>query len=203
MNNPTSFLHCFDENGEICIETFFAYRQKQDEEAVSHANVRLFLHNFCIYGATVMQDRYVRIPKNKEEIERCMQVYSKLGLNGCIGSMDATHIQGGRIPAALAQAHISFKLKHPARSYNITVDHKRRILFSTRGFPGRYNDQSIVRYDDFFCQISDNAIGNNTKFWLYYYDSASQTVKQQSYSSHMKPIWRRTSKCRRRAHGAC
>ena len=148
---------------------------------VSYSTVRRFFHTFCEYGATVLYERYLLSSYSNDDMYRTMEVYSKLGLNGCIGSMDATHIQSCRIPASLAHAHVSYKMNHPARSYNITVDHQKKILFTSRGFPGRYNDKTVVRYDELFCGISDGTIGNDITFWLYYYDKESGKVKMQNY----------------------
>ena len=149
---------------------------------VSHCTIRVFFHTFCKYGATVLFDRYVKMPQTQEELYSHMQDYTRLGLNGCVGSMDATHIQSCRIPGELVQAHSSFKSSLPSRAYNITVNHKRRILYSTRGFPARWNDKTIVRFDKFYCQILNDTIGSNVKFFLHYFDQVSQTVKQQQYS---------------------
>ena len=153
----------------------------QEAIAVSHGTIRKFFHIFCEYGATVLYNTYVKCPTSKEDLELHMQHYAKLGLHGCTGSMDATHIDCCRIPSSLTQAHNSFKSNHPARAYNITVNHNRRILYSTRGFPSRWNDKTIVRFDEFYSQILESRIGNDVEFFLYYYDSTTSTVKKQKY----------------------
>ena len=148
---------------------------------VGYGTVRRFFHIFCEYGATILKKKYLKSTHTDDELHSTMQLYSKLGLNGCVGSMDATHIQSCRIPSSLSHAHSSYKLNHPARSYNVTVDHSKKIIHTTRGFPGRYNDQTVVRYDELFCGISDETLGKGCQFWLYYYDQDSETVKVQNY----------------------
>jgi hypothetical protein len=138
----------------------------QETIGVSHMTIRLFFHKFCEYGATVLYDRYVKCPQSRDELYNHMQEYSRLGLNGCVGSMDTTHVQSCQIPGELVQAHSSFKSSHPARAYNITVNHNRKILYSTRRFPGRWNDKTIVKFDKLFCHISDGTIGSDVHFFV-------------------------------------
>jgi hypothetical protein len=154
----------------------------EDIIGVSYTTIRLFFHKFCKYGATELYSMYVKYPQTRDELYHHMHKYTQLGLNGCVGSMDATHVDSGRIPGSLIQGHSSFKSNHPARAYNITVNHDRKILYSTRGFPGRWNDKTIVRYDEFYCQILNGTIGSDANFSLYYYDSTLQMVKQQKYT---------------------
>jgi len=41
------------------------------------------------------------------------------------------------------------------RAFNITVNHRRRILSTTKGYPGRWNDKTLVTFDDFMRGIQD------------------------------------------------
>ena len=54
----------------------------------------------------------------------------------------------------------------PSRTYNITVNHRRRILSSTRGHPGRWNDKSVVLYDDLACGLREGKLYNDIEFQL-------------------------------------
>jgi len=45
-----------------------------------------------------------------------------------------------------------------ARSYNLCVNHRRRILHSTPGGPARWNDQTMVRFDRFITQIRSDGL---------------------------------------------
>ena len=148
---------------------------------VSIATIHSFFHKFCLYGATTLFEKHVKYPTTRHELHAQMMDYARLGLHGAVGSMDATHIASIRIPSSIAQAHKSFKSSHTARSYNITVNHKCRILHSTRGFPARMNDKSIVRYDDFYLKILHGEIGNDVEFFLYYTDGNTGEVELQKY----------------------
>ena len=42
-----------------------------------------------------------------------------------------------------------------ANAFEITVNHRRRILASTVGLPGRWNDKTVVRFDGFLTSIHE------------------------------------------------
>ena len=61
------------------------------------------------------------------------------GFDGYICLSDATHIPMLKCSQWTGNIHKGFILNVPARTYNITVDHSRRILGSTAGQPGMVN----------------------------------------------------------------
>jgi hypothetical protein len=142
---------------------------------------RQFFHQFMLFGSTVLYDKYVKMPLTKEELMPHLQHYAKKGLHGAVGSMDATHIASRRIPNSLRQLHTGYKLTLPARAYNATVNNNRQILNSTKGAPARWNDKSIVHYDEFYNKIKSHEIGNDIEFELYYYDTTSKKIMTQMY----------------------
>ena len=52
-------------------------------------------------------------------------------------------------------------------SYNITVNHRRRIIHSTRGGPGRWNDKTMILFDTFVKGIHDNDYLHDVEFELF------------------------------------
>jgi Plant transposon protein len=142
---------------------------------------RQFFHLFMRFASTILYSKYVKMPTTKEELLPHMQMYACKGFHGAVGSMDATHISSKRMPYALWQLHKGHKMKLPARSYNITVNNNRKILYSTTGAPGRWNDMTVVEFDEFYKGIKSHEIGDDVEFELYYYDQTSQKVKKQKY----------------------
>ena len=63
--------------------------------------------------------------------------------------MDATHVVILNCKFGQRQAHIGFKLKQTSRTYNIAVNHRRRILSSTGRHLARWNDKTTVLFDNF------------------------------------------------------
>ena len=70
----------------------------------------------------------------------CNQNYefAMAGLSGAIGSMDATHVILERLSSSRRQSHLDHKLNGTARSYNLVVNDRRRILGTTDGHPARH-----------------------------------------------------------------
>jgi DDE superfamily endonuclease len=100
------------------------------------------------------------------------------GFHGCVGSMDATHVLNERIHHAQRQSHTGFKMSGAARTYNITVNHHRQILSSTPGHPARWNDKTIVKFDEFLHSIRKlDAMQDN--IFILLERRGSQVVKQK------------------------
>ena len=77
------------------------------------------------------------------------------------------------------QAHIGFKMSHTARTYNLTVNHRRFILCSTKGHPARWNDKTLILFDEFVNAIHDGKILDDVIFELYDYDEWGNTVTRK------------------------
>ena len=52
------------------------------------------------------------------------------------------------------------------RAYQIVVNHRRQILASTVGYPGRWNDKTIVRFDCFATNIHEGKYLGKNEFNL-------------------------------------
>jgi hypothetical protein len=95
---------------------------------------RQFFHKFIEFGSTLLYNKHVIIPSSEEARS---PEHEQGGLPGCAGSMDASHVILEKVPHDLKQLHLGFKHSQTARTYNIVVNHRRRILSSTRGHPAR------------------------------------------------------------------
>ena len=62
------------------------------------------------------------------------------------------------------RAHLGAKNKHATRTYNMTVNHRRRILGTTRGHPGSWNDNTLVLFDTFIRDIKRGEILDDYMF---------------------------------------
>ncbi len=59
------------------------------------------------------------------------------------------------------------KSSHTTRTYNLTCNHRRKILSTTTGNPGRWNDKTLVRFDEFVSGIRDGTFLQDVEFELY------------------------------------
>ena len=73
--------------------------------------------------------------------------------------------------------HNGFKFNVPARTDNVTVDHSRRILASTTGHPGTWNDKTLILFDDFICGVNDGKLHKDFIFNLYEKDKVGEIIE--------------------------
>jgi hypothetical protein len=127
---------------------------------------RQFFHCFIDYCSTTLYKRYVISPSSPEDAASHMHEMEQAGCHGSCGSTDGVHITMEKCSHRLKQHHLGPKLSHTARSYNVTVNHRRRILSSTPGHPSRWNDKTLVLFDDFVKGIHDGTILQDVEFEL-------------------------------------
>jgi hypothetical protein len=61
---------------------------------------------------------------------------------------------------------MGFKQNHPARTYNLTCNHNRRILHSTTGHSSLWNDKTLAHYDKFLSGVHSGKILQDVTFDL-------------------------------------
>jgi hypothetical protein len=96
----------------------------------------------------------------------CEKEYREAGFPGCVGSTDATHIPLERVSYAIRQGHLGYKMSSTSRTYNLTVNHRRQILHSTTGHPGRWNDKTLIRFDSFMSDLHNGELNSEMTFEL-------------------------------------
>jgi len=101
----------------------------EEQTAINEETHRQFFHVFILFGSTVLYNKYVKAPRTKEEASDCAYEMGLAGFHGCIGSSDATHVGLEKCGWRLAQMHKGPKLRMPSRTYNVTVNHRRRDSF--------------------------------------------------------------------------
>lgn len=95
-----------------------------------------------------------------------MSEFQLAGMPGACASSDATSIVHKMCSHRIQRVHKGFKTKYPTRTFNLTVNHRREILGSTRGHPGSFNDKTVVMYDDFIMDIKQGHIFSDYEFKL-------------------------------------
>jgi hypothetical protein len=138
-----------------------------EESTFIHREVhRVFFHQFIEFGASMLYPKFITMPESLEELKECEFAYRIAGFPGCIGSTDATHIPLEKVSFRTRQEHLGYKSSSTTRTYNLTVNHKRRILHSTTGHPGRWNDKTLVRFDSFMDELRHGAFDQSMTFDL-------------------------------------
>ena len=138
----------------------------EESTAISEEVHRTFFHCFIEVGSTILFHKYVRTPVSVEEMRNHTHEFEMAGMPGTLGSSDATHILHEKCSYRLRRLHLGGKSKSPTRTYNITVNHRRRILGTTSGHPGSWNDQTVVLFDAFIIGIKRGEIFDDNTFEL-------------------------------------
>jgi len=148
------------------------------EEAtlVSEETHRQFFHRFLDYSSTVLFKRYVISPAMSSDAAGHMHEMKLAGMHGSCGSTDGVHVTMEKCSHRLKQQHLGPKLSQTARSYNVTVNHRRRILSTTPGHPSRWNDKTLVLFDEFVKGIHDGKILDDVTFELLEHGTNNESV---------------------------
>ena len=131
----------------------WTFNDLEESTAINHDVHLVFLHRFIEFRSTVLFERYVAAPVCVDEARSNMQEYAAAGFSGCVVSADCTHITTERCEYNLKNNHLGPKSSHTTRTFNLTCNHRRRILHTTSGGPVRWNDQTMVRLDKFIVAI--------------------------------------------------
>jgi hypothetical protein len=104
----------------------------------------------------------VNLPKAKSNIKEC----SMAGFSGCVDSSDCTHIISKCSQYNLKNNHLHAKNSLTTWTFNLTCNHRWRILHTTNRGPVWWNNQSMVRLDMFVSGICDGSIPDDVDFEL-------------------------------------
>ncbi len=140
----------------------FTFDDLEECTAISEEVHRVFFHKFIEIGSTILYDKYVKAPQNEEELEEHMKEFVLAGMPGAFASMDATHIIHEMCNFKSKRAHKGHKTKHSTRTFNLMANHRRRILGSTRGNPGSFNDKTLILFDSFVQEVKSGKFDDFT-----------------------------------------
>jgi hypothetical protein len=156
----------------------------EESTAITEETHREFFHVLIEWGQTFLFDRYVVFPANAEEAETHMHEMKLAGFDGAVGSTEATHIGMEWCSYRVTNIHSGAKLPMPSRTYNMTVNHRRQILSTTRGRPARWNDKTLVLFDEFATYMYEGYVLSEVEFDLFEYDEDGK-IKSVRY----KGVW--------------
>lgn len=138
----------------------------EESTGINEETHRQFFHVFIKWGSCELYDAYVVLPRTSDEFKEQSAEYESAGMNGCVGSTDATHIAMEKCNSWLAQTHSGSKLSLPSRTYNVTVNHRRKVLSSTKGHPARWNDKTLQLHDQLLQKLIERRILDDNTFTL-------------------------------------
>jgi hypothetical protein len=135
---------------------------------IGESTAHTIFRQFCNGVSKYIYPRFVKEPlSDPETLAQIMAVYSRLGLHGCVGSMDCTHIKWSMCPAKL-RFYCTGKEGFPTLVFLqvVIVDHYRRVLYVSRYFCGASNDITICNNDPYCLKILNGHL-EDVPFVLY------------------------------------
>ena len=148
-----------------------------EANAISDDTNRVFLYSFIEYGSTILYKKWVLDQNITTRVAERESLFRSAGFNGCIGSSDATHVGMLACPQWAQTEHKGFKMNFPSRTYNVTVDHTRKVMATTCGHPASWNDKTVVMFDPLLTKLKDGYIPDNFEFVLLEYDKDGNIVE--------------------------
>ena len=101
-----------------------------------------------VFGLSkILYPAFVKFPTGND-LQKVLDVYAKLGLPGCVGSMDCTHVKWMMCKKGKRFACIG-KEGFPTLVFQVIVDHYRRVLHVSQHFYGATPDKVICKNDLF------------------------------------------------------
>jgi len=149
-----------------CLGRGIVFDDLEESTAISEETHRVFFHVFVWWGRAALCPLCVHMPRTAEEYKTHQAEFATGCLPGAGFSADGTNVLLWRCTHNLKQAHIGFKDSHPARTYDLTCNHRRRILHTTQGCPERWNDKSLAIHDEFMCGVHEGKILQDVRFEL-------------------------------------
>ena len=135
------------------------------ESGISRTRMNFFYHEFTRWMSDAYYSEAVRPPQTIEEVKRAESVYSKLGLPGCVSSMDGVHLAWDNCPSERYNIYKG-KEGYPTVSFNVHCDHSTRI-FSIHGpHAGSRNDKAMVRLDAMASAVKNKSLFNEYEYTL-------------------------------------
>jgi hypothetical protein len=113
----------------------WTYDDIEESTGIDEGTHRQFFHCFIEVGSSNLFKKYVLEPVMLTDAHNHMHEMQLAGFPRCIGSCNATHVIIEKCSNRLKNQHTAKKLPGTARTYNVTVNHRRRILSTTTGHP--------------------------------------------------------------------
>lgn len=152
-----------------------------EQLGIGESSVYLIFKHFIKSFSEKCYNDFVYFPQG-EELQQSMQVYERLGLPGCVGSLDGTKIYWDKCPSESANL-CSGKEKSPTLGFQCIVNHTRQIYHISPYFVGSATDITMSYWDPVTIELlngnlealSDNL--SNYTFKTYDFDGKVITWK--------------------------
>ena len=95
---------------------------------------------------SLLKEDFIYMPRNRDEYNFVVDEYAKMGLPGCVGSIDCVHIGWDMCPIQHKNMYTG-KEGYPSIAYEVICTSRKFIQSVSCGHPGSRNDKHIARTD--------------------------------------------------------
>jgi hypothetical protein len=137
-----------------------------DGSGMSEETIRTFFLKFVRTFAYQFYHEFVHPPKTADEFAHVLSVYNAMGLPGCIGGIDCTHVRLGKCPFNM-RSSCKGKEPFPTLAYEATVSHTKEVHHLTNHHVGTRNDKTIVHFDSHVVAVKEEDLYKSMDFEVY------------------------------------
>ena len=128
---------------------------------MSNSEGNNFFSKFVVEFALIFEHIHIR-PLEGDELLRSMSTYARLGLPGCIGSIDATFVPWGRVPKD--DHNLCDGDKGVGALFEAVVTHERLVCAVGGFFGATISDKISVKYSEYVEAVKQKVIGPDIKY---------------------------------------
>jgi hypothetical protein len=146
------------------------------EAQISETTLRKFRSKFIGWLATSKYTEWNAVPEG-QKLRESVECYTKLGFLGAFASIDGVHVAWDRAKSS-QRALYTGKEGYPTLVFDVAALHSRRIIHVTQPSPGKINDKTLSRYDEFIQALKAGKVGPYITYDLYTSASGDKVTKK-------------------------
>ena len=112
----------------------------------SYSSANKFFKDFCRLFRSHYEKEFIK-PLEGDDLIRCLTEYARMGLPGCVGSMDATFVAWEKTNKNLR--NVCDGDKGVGLLYNTVVTHFKKVVAVEGSYYSTINDKISVKYSDY------------------------------------------------------
>ena len=113
---------------------------------MNEATNRKFFHEKVCRWVTGLSKVWINLPHNEAELRHFTVLYKRVGLPGCVWSIDCVHLVWDKCPAGFLSA-CKGKENIPTLEFQCVTSFTKTVLSMYSFFAGTTNDKTISRFD--------------------------------------------------------
>lgn len=129
---------------------------------IGQSTISEMFHDFIEgFADPEIVDEYIKVPEGAQ-LREMQRQFERLGLPGCIGCIDGTHIYWDCCPYDYYNV-MKGKEGRPSVNFQMVVDNERRLLSVSDNYFGTTHDATMLQSDSFSKSVIDGSLGREKR----------------------------------------